>query len=49
MLGWAITLGFVIAGLTVILKPVLTLLQKRYGRPQAIVSIPVPARSLLAL
>ena len=31
VLGWAITLVFIIAGLTVILKPVLTLLQKRCG------------------
>ncbi len=31
VLGWTITLAFIIAGLTVILKPVFTLLQKRYG------------------
>ena len=33
MLGWSITLLFIIAGLTVVLKPVFTLLQKRCGSP----------------
>ena len=32
VLGWAVILPFIVVGLTILLKPVLTLLQKRYAR-----------------
>ena len=31
VLGWAVILPFIVFGLTILLKPVLTLLQKRYA------------------
>ena len=39
MLGWAVLLPFIMIGLTLVLKPILTLLQKRCGQHPVLSSL----------